>query len=118
MNKTSTISMPANAPSQGILNGKSALDWAAKLWFVIAIIGQWLFASYVAIFYGGSALRGDLDAWANVLPSGMIEGDSMGNFALAGHLFLAVFIIFGGPLQFIPKIRKIAPSFHRWNGRV
>ena len=103
MNKISTISMPANASSQGVLSGKSALDWAAKFWFVIAIIGQWFFASYVAIFYGGSAFRGDLEAWGNVLPEGMIKGDPIGNFALAGHLFLAVFIIFGGPLQVHPQ---------------
>ena len=42
----------------------------------------------------------------------------MGNFALALHLFVAVIITVGGPLQLIPQVRARVPVFHRWNGRV
>ncbi|MDX1628646.1 MAG: DUF2306 domain-containing protein [Fulvivirga sp.] len=97
---------------------KQTLRLSGHLWFLIAIAGQWVFAYYVASFYGGSALQGNLEAWSNVLPEGMIAGDVMGNFALAGHLLLAVIIIFLGPLQFIPAIRKHFPQLHRINGRI
>lgn len=94
------------------------LNIATRFWFVIAVAGQWMFAYYVAAFYGGSAMRGDLQAWNKVMPHGHVPGDTMGNFAIAAHLFLAVVIIVGGPLQLISQIRRHAPAFHRWNGRV
>lgn len=99
-------------------SGRAILEIAGKFWFITAVTGQWIFAYYVAVFYGGSALKGNLSEWDKVLPHGMIDGDNMGNVALAGHLFLAVVIMIGGPLQFIPQIRKYALSFHRWNGRI
>lgn len=115
----------AVSPSELRLNsvaGTSVADTtlkaAAGLWFVVAVIGQWMFVVYVAAFYGGSAVRGDLAAWTKVLSHGFIPGDTMGNFAIAAHLFVAVIITVGGPLQLVPQIRARAPSFHRWNGRV
>lgn len=98
--------------------GGRLLKLSGKIWFIVAVLGQWVFASYVAIFYGGTALQGNLAAWSDALPTGITKGDAAGNFALAGHLLLAVFITIGGPLQFIPQIRKRALSFHRWNGKV
>jgi hypothetical protein len=95
-----------------------ALKFATRCWFVMAVIGQWMFAYYVAAFYGGAAARGDLPAWNKVMPHAYVPGHSMGNAAIAMHLFLAVIIIVGGPLQLIPRIRSYAPAFHRWNGRV
>jgi hypothetical protein len=95
-----------------------ALDLAARFWFLVVVAGQWIFAVYVVAFYGGSAVRGDLDAWNRVLPRGHVPGDTIGNLVVAIHLALAVIIIVGGPLQLIPKIRRYAPSFHRWNGRL
>ncbi len=94
------------------------LNAAARFWFVIAVAGQWMFAFYVAAFYGGAAARGDLQAWNKVMPHGHVPGDTAGNVAIAMHLLLAVIVIVGGPLQLIPQIRSHAPTFHRWNGRV
>ena len=37
---------------------------------------------------------------------------------LVAHLSLAVIILIGGPLQFSAKIRRHAPAFHHWNGRI
>lgn len=95
-----------------------ALTAAARFWFVVAVAGQWMFAYYVAAFYGGAAVQGNLQAWNKVLPHGHVPGDTMNNVAVAAHLFLAVIVIVGGPLQLIPQIRRVAPSFHRWNGRL
>lgn len=107
---------PGGLRLSGVAN--TALTRAAQLWFVVAVAGQWMFAFYVAAFYGGSAVRGDLDAWNKVLPRGHVAGDSMGNTVLAIHLLFAIVVLVGGPLQLIPHLRTYAPAFHRWNGRV
>lgn len=95
-----------------------ALSFAAKFWFVVAVLGQWIFVTYVAAVYGGSALRGDFAAWNKAMRGGHVPGDTMGNFVIGIHLLLAVIVLVGGPLQLIPQIRRHARSFHRWNGRV
>ncbi len=94
------------------------LELSGKLWFITAVMGQFIFAFYIATFYGTSAAAADFDKWNEVLPHGYSAGDTMGNLGLAIHLLFAVIITVGGPLQFIPGIRKKFPSFHRWNGRV
>ncbi len=100
-----------------VSSAAKALAAAASFWFIVALCGLWLFAWYVLVFYGGSALAGDWQQWGKVLPKGIIQGDSIGNAALAAHLLLAIIIIFGGPLQLIPQVRKRFPTFHRWTGR-
>lgn len=95
-----------------------ALRSAACFWFLVAVAGQWIFASYVAIFYGGSAMRGDLEAWNKVLPHGYVVGATLGNAMLAAHLLFAAIITVGGPLQLVPRMRSRFPRFHRWNGRL
>lgn len=103
-----------------------ALKAAARLWFLVAVIGQWIFVYYIMFFYGAAAAQGDSEALRQ------IPGDSAGNFAMAMHLILAVIIIVGGPLQLVlgaiitgdgprqltSKIRNAARSFHHWNGRI
>lgn len=94
------------------------LTLSVRFWFLVAVLGQMIFAGYIIAFYGGSALGGNLDAWAEVLPHGMVEGETMANTALAAHLFVAAIITIGGPLQLIPQIRARFPKVHHWNGRV
>lgn len=96
----------------------AALKTGAALWFVIAAAGQWIFAFYIAVQYGASALGGDISSWNDVLYNGLMEGDLIGNIALAIHLLIAFTITVGGTLQLIPQVRRVAPVFHRWNGRV
>ena len=95
-----------------------ALKAAARFWFLVAVIGQWIFVVYIVSFYGGAAVQGDLARWGQGLRHAYVPGDHMGNFVLAMHLLLAVIVTVGGPLQLIPQLRAIAPSFHRWNGRI
>jgi len=112
MTKSVAIDMRSNAIAD------KALKAMARFWFLTAVAGQWIFAYYIASFYGGSAVQGDFEAWNKVLPHGFIPGDAMGNFTVATHLLLAMIIIVGGPLQLLPQIRARAPAFHRWNGRL
>lgn len=96
----------------------SALKAAARFWFVVAVIGQSVFAFAVASFYGLTALRGDFHGWSRFISRGYIHGDTMGNFAVAMHVTSAVMIMLAGALQLIPQIRSRFPAFHRWNGRI
>lgn len=95
----------------------SALRASAAFWFGTAVLGQLLFAGYVAGFYGRTAAQGRPQAWNEVLPHGYVAGDTFFNLVLALHLLFAMAILLGGTLQLIPQIRRSAPAFHRWNGR-
>jgi len=99
-------------------SSRKVLQLAANFWFVTAVAGQWIFASYLILFYGGSALRGDLHLWKEKLTHGYVAGDFIGNAVVAAHLLLAVIIMVAGPLQLVPQIRARLPVFHRQSGRV
>ena len=97
---------------------KKALSAAAAFWFLVAAAGQLIFVYYIAVFYGGTALRGDFDAWTKALIHGIIPDDIIGNIAVFAHILLAFVITAGGILQLVPAVRARFPVFHRWNGRV
>lgn len=113
--------LPSRA--QADFTSTAALDAAAKLWFVVTTLGQWIFAAYVAAFYGPRLLQGgaaglqESHLFKSHLFNGYMPGDTAGNAALVGHLLAAIVIIGGGPLQLIPQIRARFPAFHRWLGR-
>lgn len=99
-------------------NTSKFLAHSTTAWFITAVVGQWIFAIYVASFYGGATLSGNIAYWNQVMPHGYVEGDIIGNIAVGIHLLLAVIVLIGGPLQLISQIRNKAPKFHRINGRV
>ena len=97
---------------------RATLDASARLWFVVTALGQWVFAGYVAAYYGPRLLADGIDGLKGThLANGFIPGDTAGNFAVAGHLLAAAFIMSAGPLQLIPQIRARFPAMHRWLGR-
>jgi len=96
----------------------TTLRAAAGLWFAVVFIGQLLFAFSVASFYGLTAMRGNWRAWNKNMTHGYAPGYHFGNTVVAIHLASAVIIILSGALQMVPLIRKRAPVFHRWNGRI
>jgi hypothetical protein len=91
---------------------------SAQLWFLVAMVGQVIFALYVALNYGAPALHQSMAEANKTLPHGFESGNAMGNLMVGLHLFFAVVITLGGPLQLIPKLRSAAPRFHHWNGRI
>ncbi|WP_460947831.1 DUF2306 domain-containing protein [Spirosoma daeguense] len=93
------------------------LSIAAATWLVVTTVGQWLFGTYILLFYGKATIEGDFERWNNVLPHGYVEGDWKGNFIVGLHILLAAILVIGGPLQLIPQIRQYFPRFHRWLGR-
>lgn len=97
------------------------LNRTVVFWFVLALIGQLAFFAYIAAFYGGSLLDGDFEVWNRLQALGRtpyIEEDAPGNRVFLAHALGAGLVALGGILQLIPAIRKHAPRFHRWNGRV
>jgi len=108
---------PATAASLATPFGARALRAAAALWLLVALFGQFLFMAYVAYFYGGAVLDGDLARWNKVMPHGLVPGDSVGNSVLASHLLFTVAVLLGGALQLLPALRRAAPRVHHWVGR-
>jgi uncharacterized membrane protein len=97
----------------------AALTAATRFWLGVTVVGQLLFAFTVASFYGMAALRGNTAAaWSKNITHGYVPGDTVGNLAVATHLFSAAVIILAGMVQLIPQVRDRAPAFHRWNGRL
>lgn len=96
----------------------TALKSASRFWVVVAVAGQLIFASYVAILYGRGAIAGDWTALNTVMPHGYVPGDTAGNFTVVLHLLSALVILVGGAIQLTPLIRSRAPGLHRWNGRL
>lgn len=114
--QTLTESLPPARPRS--FSGQKVVRWSGRFWFVIATPGIWLFSMYIMGFYGKSAFTGNLAAWAEVLPGGILPQDPIGNGALVTHILFAFIINVGGPFQFIPSLRRRFPKFHRLNGRL
>ena len=106
---------------RGVAAANLALQGSAAFWLTVALVGQWAFFYYIAAFYGTSTFSGNLDVWNRLEAVGRtpyVAGDTAGNLAYAAHVLGAGIIAFGGALQLMPWIRRCAPTFHRWNGRV
>jgi uncharacterized membrane protein len=98
-----------------------ALNGAAASWLVIALLGQWAFFAYLAAFYGPTTVSGNFEVWNRLAALGAkpyVPGDTGGNLVFAAHALGAALVALGGALQLVPWIRRRAPAFHRWNGRV
>jgi uncharacterized membrane protein len=97
---------------------EKTLKAAAAFWFVVVVLGQLVFAFTVASFYGLSAVRGHWQQWNKTMTHGYAPDHPVGNLVVSIHLASAVIILLSGAMQLIPQIRRHAPRFHRWNGRV
>jgi hypothetical protein len=95
----------------------SALHVVALIWFVAALIGQWIFAYYTGARYVSKVILGNLEGMTQAMHNAYVPGEVIGNLAVAAHMTLALAILIGGPLQLISSIRARFPTFHRWNGR-
>ena len=96
---------------------RRALNAAAASWYVVAVFGQLIFAVYIVGFYGRAAVLGQFATWNKVLAHGYIPGDTLGNLVVSLHLAFAALITAGGAVQLISGVRRLFPTFHRWNGR-
>ena len=101
------------------LSADKVLNGTVKSWVAIALVGQWLFATYIFILYAMPTLVGAPELVSTLSPTtGMkkyIGGDLTVLFA---HILPAIIMALSGLLQLFPAIRKCYPAFHRWNGRM
>ena len=95
-----------------------AINTSAIFWFLVAVIGQWLFVYYIIMHYGGSAMQGDMDTYSKSTIAGHVKGDLVGNLVFGMHILMAAIITLGGTLQLVPQIRAHYIKLHRWNGRI
>jgi drug/metabolite transporter (DMT)-like permease len=116
--RAGTLTSSAHAGQRGTPLAVRALSAAAGFWFVVTALGQLILAAHIAGFYGRSALAGRPELWNKILPHGYVSGEPFLNLVLAVHLLFAAVITVGGLLQLIPAIRRRAPAFHRWTGRI
>lgn len=91
---------------------------STKAWFVVVVIGQLIFAYYIVRLYGVSGIQGNFERWNVQTTHGYLSTDLIGNVIFGAHIAFAAIITLGGPIQLLPKIRVIAPRFHRINGRI
>ena len=47
--------------------GDAALKAAARLWFLVAVIGQWTFVYYIAALYAGLTIQGHFERGARMI---------------------------------------------------
>lgn len=115
------LPLPASSPSTTAgPRRQTAAAWLRRsviAWTGVALLGQLVFAAYVLVFYGGSALAGEPERWNDVLPHGWKASAVVDNMVLAAHLAFTVLIVLGGFVQLLPGVRRRAPLLHRWTGR-
>ncbi len=108
----------ATRPTSGLALSKTILSGSAKLWFLAAATGQWMFVYYIALAYVPVTVAGEYARWDETgLMEGYTAGDVWGNLAFISHVLLAAVITAGGLLQLTPPLRKRFPALHRWTGR-
>ena len=99
---------------------EAALRAAAGLWFLVTVLGQWVFLYRIVGQYGVATVSGRFQDWEkhNELFKGYVAGDWIGNLTFASHVTLAAVVTLGGLLQLVPQIRAHAIAVHRWTGRI
>lgn len=113
-----TISKTASPPIRA-RSDASLLRRSGVIWFGVAAIGQAAFVWMILAHFGRRTLIGDFAGWNDKpLIKGYAPGDDVGNVMFAVHVLLAAVVTLGGLMQLIPALRRRAPAFHRWNGRV
>lgn len=113
MNHAAVLTVPTRATAP------ASLHWPARAWFLVALVGQWLFVLYIGLALVAPLLAGDAEAYRRTGPiTGYVPQDTAGNAALLGHLLSGALLNAGGLLQLLPALRRRWPAWHRWNGRL
>lgn len=98
---------------------KQFLNFSVSFWVIIALVGQWFFATYVLVMYVFPIVTGNPELVNLTQPIiGFVKGDTFGNAALFSHVIPAALLSMGGIIQLLPIVRRKFPAVHRWNGRM
>ncbi len=116
------MELASETSKRAVIAGRAdgVLSLAVGLWWLVSAAGLWMFGVYIAGLYGLGVVGGDMERWNRVLPDGhgYVRGDATGNVVLGVHLLMALIVTVGGVLQLVPRLRRVAPWLHRWNGRL
>ena len=91
----------------------AAIALTAATWISSAIFGAYIFAAY-----GGALQDGALERWNNVLPQLYLPTSPLAAIGIGVHFATGAVLLLLGPIQLIGSVRRRAPAFHRWTGRV
>ena len=115
----STATPPMAVSVASTKRAKQFLHWSVSAWVLIALIGQWFFATYVFVMYVFPIVTNNPDLVNLTQPIiGYVKGDTFGNAALFSHVIPAALLSVGGIIQLLPIVRRKFPAVHRWNGRM
>ncbi|MBS0295378.1 MAG: DUF2306 domain-containing protein [Proteobacteria bacterium] len=118
---TAALAVDPARPRPGADPAKGLLPATGKLWFLVAVAGQWTFVWYMLGVYGHAVATWNFDplaARSKEMLKGFIPGDPVGDTVFVAHVLMAAVLTFGGTLQLMPWIRARVPALHRWTGRV
>ena len=90
---------PVNSDSGGVTTAGAvypALRKAAGLWFLITLVGLWVFLYRIVVQYVVATVAGDFEGWErnNQLFRGYVPGDTIGNLNFAVLVMLAAVIVY------------------------
>ena len=96
----------------------AALKHAARFWFVVAVLGQWMFVSYVADLLWRRGVAGDLRPGTKSCPMGTFPATP---WATSPSPRICCWRSSSSSADRFSSFRRYdshAPAFHRWNGRI
>ena len=94
------------------------LVWSGTTLAAAAWLSAALFGTYIVFFYAGAIAVGTPAQWNANLPGLFEPRAPIGTAGIAAHFAAGGIILLLGPIQLIGRIRRAAPAFHRWAGRV
>jgi hypothetical protein len=104
---------PANAAPAAAWLRWSGTALAATAWFSAALFGV-----YIAFFYAGAIAVGTPADWNEVLPGLFAPEAPAATAGIAAHFAAGAILLLLGPVQLVGWVRRAAPAFHRWIGRL
>lgn len=94
------------------------LRWSGGALVAAAWASAALFGLYIVFFYAGAIAAGTPAQWNANLPGLFVPRSSAGTAGIALHFAAGGIILLLGPIQLIGRLRRRAPAFHRWLGRL
>lgn len=82
-----------------VMSVYKVLKMVGVIWFLIVMIGQWIFVYYIVMYYGCKMLMGDygiINDWGFI--SGYVDGDFVGNILFLSYVLFVMVMIVGGML--------------------
>ena len=94
------------------------LRWSGGLLVAAAWASAALFGVYIVFFYAGAIAAGTPAQWNANLPGLFVPRAATATAGIALHFAAGGIVLLLGPIQLIGRIRRAAPAWHRWLGRL